>query len=336
MNTRTLNPAKIFAAIVIVLGTILFLILKPIIVSDPNDNVRVTQVDDGLPGREPLPKTYADIKPEIPPPPPPAPEPVGLEVEKPLPIKPSREVVIVEPPKREPTEREKAIAKARTLHPSFDGLNFQDSKSQNHNLNVSLQKPGTEYIITTGTVISAITVTGINSDLPGHVIARIDRDIKDSISGNHLLLPQSSQLIGVYNSHVKMNQKRVQVTWKEIKLPDGSTVNLEKGMPAVDQQGMAGAAQGVIIDHHYFPIAFSIVAVSLMNTTSNQISKTNDSSLKDELSGDVAEDMADAGSDIFEKKAMLKPSIQLPIGSTIKMLITKDLIFEEPYDAKPF
>ena len=53
-----------------------------------------------------------------------------------------------------------------------------------------------------GTVISAALITGINSDLPGQVLASVTEPVYDSATGRYLLIPQGSRLIGEYDSQV--------------------------------------------------------------------------------------------------------------------------------------
>ena len=245
--------------------------------------------------------------------------------------------VTVTPKKIEPTKLEKAVAKGVTSGIGFTSFKAVKSKPKKNNKNSikgSLKRSGSKYMIQAGTNISAITVSAINSDLPGHVIARVDLNVFDSVTGEHLLIPQSSKLIGNYSSNLKLNQKRIQVIWKEIKLPDGSTVDLGKGQPGVGNQGMSGVAGNV--DNHFFSNAASIFSVALLNSSAKQISNASNGTLEDDVSGDVASDVANAGSDIFREQIQLGPTIKIPIGSKMKILIINDLEFEEAYNAEPF
>ena len=47
-----------------------------------------------------------------------------------------------------------------------------------------------------GSVIAASLVTGLNSDLPGEVIAQVTENVFDSVTGQTLLIPQGARLIG--------------------------------------------------------------------------------------------------------------------------------------------
>ncbi|MFZ1106670.1 MAG: TrbI/VirB10 family protein, partial [Hyphomicrobiaceae bacterium] len=53
-----------------------------------------------------------------------------------------------------------------------------------------LQTPISAYQLMAGTVISASLITGLNSDLPGFVIAQVTEHVYDTISGRFLLIPQ--------------------------------------------------------------------------------------------------------------------------------------------------
>ncbi len=55
--------------------------------------------------------------------------------------------------------------------------------------------PSSPYLLQAGAVIPAALVTALNSDLPGRVIAQVMAPVYDSVSGDHLLIPQGARLI---------------------------------------------------------------------------------------------------------------------------------------------
>ncbi len=355
-SVNTLKEGWIISLSALVVIVLLGLILTPILSSSNKKSIRTTSTEN-LPMLKNLPKNYTDIEeiknPEPPVNGPPKPQAHDMPVvenipvkEKPAVISPIRKKVRFKPARKvtvkskkiEPTKLEKAVAKGMASgigFASFKAAKSKPKKQEGRNsIKGSLKRPGSKYMIQAGTNISAITVSAINSDLPGHIIARVDRNVFDSVTGDHLLIPQSSKLIGNYSSNLKLNQKRIQVIWKEIKLPDGSTVDLGKGQPGVGNQGMSGVAGNV--DNHFFSNAASIFSVALLNSSAKQISNASNGTLEDDVSGDVASDVANAGSDIFREQIQLGPTIKIPIASKIKILIVNDLEFEESYNAKPF
>jgi type IV secretory pathway VirB10-like protein len=69
-----------------------------------------------------------------------------------------------------------------------------------------LQTPVSPYQLMAGTVIAASLVTGLNSDLPGFVIAQVTEHVYDSVSGRFLLIPQGSRLVSKYDNIVAFGQ----------------------------------------------------------------------------------------------------------------------------------
>ena len=53
-------------------------------------------------------------------------------------------------------------------------------------------------------------------------------NVFDSVIGNALLIPQGSRLLGRYDSQVAFGQRRVQMVWSRLLMPDGSSIGLER------------------------------------------------------------------------------------------------------------
>ena len=128
---------------------------------------------------------------------------------------------------------------------SRDGINNASYLSQ------SLASPRSPYEVKAGTIIPTSLITGINSDLPGQVIGQVRENVYDTVTGNHLLIPQGSRLLATYDSSVTFGQERVLVCWNRLIRPDGSSIPLEC-MPGVDLAGYAGFADQV--DNHWWRI----------------------------------------------------------------------------------
>ncbi|HSV80379.1 MAG TPA: TrbI/VirB10 family protein, partial [Ramlibacter sp.] len=111
-----------------------------------------------------------------------------------------------------------------------------------------LQLPVSRFLVTAGTVIPAALVTGINSDLPGPVVATVTQSVYDSATGRYLLIPQGSRLVGRYDSQVSFGQRRVLMVWTRLILPDTSSVVLDR-LQGLDVAGHAGLEDGV--DWHW-------------------------------------------------------------------------------------
>jgi len=90
--------------------------------------------------------------------------------------------------------------------------------------------PGPPYLIQSGSVIPAALLTAVNSDLPGRVIAQVSAPVYDSVTGDHLLIPQGARLIGTYSNENSYGDTRVFLSWDRLLMPDG-------GSPGVGGEG---------------------------------------------------------------------------------------------------
>lgn len=84
-------------------------------------------------------------------------------------------------------------------------------------------------------IISASLLTGIDSDLPGRVIAQVTENVYDTATGAYLLIPQGARIIGTYDSVVAFGQDCALIVWQRIIMPDGLSVVIEN-LPATDKR----------------------------------------------------------------------------------------------------
>ena len=104
---------------------------------------------------------------------------------------------------------------------------------------VTLHPPASAFSVMTGSVIPAVLVSGINSDLPGPILAQVSQNVFDSATGKYLLVPQGSRLIGAYQNASAYGQQRVEIAWQRLIFPNTSSMTLPQ-MPGADQGGYAG------------------------------------------------------------------------------------------------
>ncbi len=194
---------------------------------------------------------------------------------------------------------------------------------------------GQKFEVKTGAVIPSIMVTGINSDLPGNIIAQVSQNVFDSATGNHLLLPQGAKLFGVYDSRVIYGQERVLVAWNRVVFPDGSAVTLG-AMPGSDQSGYAGYSDKV--DNHYFRIFGSAILMSVigggMAYTMDSLDSGGDSdkpTLQNEMGSALAAQLGQTTMQLLQKNLNIKPTLEIRPGYQFNVIVTKDMVFEKPY-----
>jgi type IV secretory pathway VirB10-like protein len=194
-----------------------------------------------------------------------------------------------------------------------------------------LQTPASPYQLMAGTVIAASLVTGLNSDLPGFVIAQITENIFDSVSGRFLLLPQGSRLIGKYDNVVAFGQERALVIWQRIILPDGSSVVIDS-LPATDTGGYAGLADQV--DLHTWQLLKGIALATVLGVGSELVfgglGGSGDSDLIRALQLSTQSTTNRAGQRLIERHLNVQPTITVRPGWPLRVIVHKDIILR-PY-----
>lgn len=191
----------------------------------------------------------------------------------------------------------------------------------------------------TGAVVPGVMLTGINSDLPGNMIAQVSQNVYDTATGRNLLIPQGARLYGVYDSRVVYGQQRVLIAWNRIIFPDGSSMSIG-AMPGADMAGMAGFADEV--DNHYLRIFGSAVMMSLVtggmayamdSANSNVGSSDNGTSMQDEMTSALAAQLGQTTTTLLQKNLNIKPTLEVRPGYQFNIVVTKDLVFRQPYQA---
>jgi len=99
--------------------------------------------------------------------------------------------------------------------------------------------PPPVHVLLPGTIIPAVLLTRLVSDLPGLVVARVRRAVYGSVHERTLLIPPGSLLIGRYEADVRPGERRLFVGFGRIETPEGASVRLS-GMEASGSRGGAG------------------------------------------------------------------------------------------------
>ena len=194
----------------------------------------------------------------------------------------------------------------------------------------SLQLPASPYQVMAGTIIPAALVTGINSDLPGQVIANVTEAVYDTATGKHLLIPQGSRLIGRYDSQVAFGQRRVLLVWTRLILPDTSSVALDR-LPGIDPAGYAGLEDGV--DWHWDRILAG-AALSTLLGVGAELAATESRTDGNRIVVATREGAQDAvnqvGQEITRRNMSIQPTLTIRPGFPMRVMVNKDLVLR-PY-----
>jgi type IV secretory pathway VirB10-like protein len=178
------------------------------------------------------------------------------------------------------------------------------------------------YTLSAGSVIAASLITGLRSDLPGLVTAQVTERVFDSATGQILLIPQGSRLIGSYDSVVAFGQKRALVVWQRIILPDGQSLMLDN-VPATDPSGYAGLADKV--DFHTWVLLKGVVLSTVLGIGSS-LTFTGESDLVQAIRESTQQNVSRAGDQLTSRNLQIQPSITIRPGAPVRLVVHRDLI----------
>lgn len=189
----------------------------------------------------------------------------------------------------------------------------------------TIQQPRSPAQLMAGTVIPAALLTGLNSDLPGQVIATVTEHVYDSLTGRLLLIPQGSRLLGQYDSQVAYGQRRVLLIWTRLIRPDGSSIVLDR-LQAVDTGGQAGLEDAV--DNHWGRFIGGSVLSTLLALGGQLAALEEDSdegtvivSTRDS----VQETITGAGQQVTRRNLNLQPTLTVRAGFPVRIIVNRDV-----------
>jgi len=198
-------------------------------------------------------------------------------------------------------------------------------------------KPVNPYVLRVGTVIPAVMLTGINSDLPGMITAQVSLTVRDTATGHHVLIPQGAKLIGSYDNRVAMGQRRVLIAWHRLQYPDAAVIELGN-MPGADVGGYAGFEADV--DNHYLRIFGNAFLLSMVSAgTSFALASTNTNNnneltvaeiARQETNEEITTQWAQLGQRLIERNLNIQPTLTVDPGYRFSVFVNKDLVLE-PY-----
>ncbi|MGD9801450.1 MAG: TrbI/VirB10 family protein [Parvularculaceae bacterium] len=193
-----------------------------------------------------------------------------------------------------------------------------------------LEDPETPFEVMAGSIIPASLITGVNSDLPGTVVAQVTQNVYDTVSGQYVLIPQGAKIIGRYDSVIAFGQSRALLVWSRIIYPDGASIVIEN-MPASDVSGYAGLADKV--DFHTFRLLKGIVLSTLLGVGTELSFGDSESDLVEALRESAQSSANQVGQRIVQRNLDIQPTIRIRPGWPFRIIVHKDLVLR-PYEAE--
>jgi len=223
-----------------------------------------------------------------------------------------------------------STAESQVANQAF--LDHQSEPKGGGYLAAAVQPPASDHELFAGSVIPAVLVTSIQSDLPGSITAQVRQTVYDSRYPAVVLIPQGTRLIGLYTSQIAYGQRRVLVAWNRLIFPNGSTLELA-GMEGTDSIGQAGFADQV--NNHYERIFGSAVLMSMLGVGTQLSQPQNSSSFtssstSQQMAAAVANELNQAGTTLLNKNLAIQPTLTVRPGYAFDVLVNRSMVLP-PY-----
>lgn len=194
---------------------------------------------------------------------------------------------------------------------------------------VTLQAPAGRYLVGEGTIIRAVLLTNVNSDLPGRILVRTSSDVYDSTQ-KHLVIPKGSVINGVYNSQVVVGQERLLMAMTRLTLPNGNWIPLS-GAGATDMMGTSGV--GADVNNHFmkmFSSSLIIGASSLLlpraDTTVTALPGSTSNGGTSTVGSLFATTLNEVVKSLLERNRNISPTLSLKAGQEFIFMANQDMM----------
>ncbi|MGF7213162.1 type IV secretion system protein VirB10 [Skermanella aerolata] len=201
-------------------------------------------------------------------------------------------------------------------------------------LTSSVTAPVSRYELKATDIIAARMESGLITDSPGIIRARVARNVYDHATGTHILIPQGSTLVGTYDNAVAYGQSTVVTAWQRVIYPAPCDESLTLGtMPGGDAEGYAGFRDRT--DNHYLQVFANAILLSLFSagTQLSQPQAQNDENIGagQTVASAMGQQLGQLGQEFARRGLDIPPTNQIRNGYPFTIMLTKDIAFARPW-----
>jgi type IV secretion system protein VirB10 len=182
-------------------------------------------------------------------------------------------------------------------------------------------------VIPAGTILNAILLTAIATSQPGDTVAHLTNDV--FAPDGTVLLPRGARLVGSYLNRVTLGENRIAVAWDRL-LVEGRSFTVP-GLPSTSPDGAAGLPGQV---NNHTGLVFGRAALLSLIGSAAQLGQPRQSRIGATLSdrelvaGSVSNQLSQAAAEQLNRAANITPTIFVPAGSRLTVLIPYDLALD--------
>ena len=185
--------------------------------------------------------------------------------------------------------------------------------------------PNTYTLAEGATKIQCQMETEMNSEIPGVFTAKVTSHVYDTETGQQLLIPQGSTILGQYDSgQLLYGNERIPTWTLSAALPDGRSVDLGKA-PVTDNVGIMGLTGDV--DHHFWRNLAAILIAGTLRGGAQALQTqlaTAGNGASTVLVG-TGQTTSTYGQQLVLRTIDTRPTIRVHAGSPCTVILTKPL-----------
>lgn len=350
------NPVRFRRSVVILgLAAILGIVAYTLMDTDdpsqhPINNVPATTVKPPVSGViTDLPQGYRDLPAEPPPPPPtPAaaplppdpslpPPPPPPPDQKPLPSAQTAPTPIARQPAQAPkpeAPKRWLIANASTEKPPF----ARPKPAPGDQADPGLLKPAKwvtpvtpEHVLYPEQAIPALMLQAFNSDAPGTLRFLVNQDVRDLQTGNTVLIPQFSTILGKWDERPKYGDNRAQIKVQTMRLHGSGTLVDLTGGAVGGRDGASGLEANV--NNHWLSVIAGAGLSALLSVGARAPFGDVEGyypSLAQQYAQDVGSSLNRTGQRIVERELMRPPTLTQQAGYPVTIQLSEPVSFQQP------
>ncbi len=182
--------------------------------------------------------------------------------------------------------------------------------------------PQRRLLLAKGTFIDCTLETAIDSTLPGMTTCITARNTF-SADGTVVLLERGTELIGETRGQVRQGQARVFVIWTEARTPTGVVVRLDS--PSTDALGRSGLT-GTVDTHFWQRFGAALLISTVTGVVQAQAQSAGGTLIIDPT------ESAGVVTGVLRGTEDIPPTINVPSGQRIEVLVARDVDFRPVYE----
>ena len=207
---------------------------------------------------------------------------------------------------------------------------YKQGANENTESIYKIEKLKNPYTVLAGTIIPGVLINGMNSDLPGTILGQVSKDVYDTVTGEYLLIPKGTKIIGIYDTDTAFAQTRGAVIWQRLVLPNGDSMVIPN-FAGSDKEGYAGFKDKK--RSHYARVVWSSLlgAAAIGGLAAAADDNSDKNTFRENAAQEMESNMSNVVNRIVDRNLNIAPTIIIRPGYKFYIIVDKDLILR-PYE----